>query len=72
MKRPAIEKIIVGKTKRDRFRKHNLSKPRKFGRNLKRCKRCGSFRRHIDKYGLDICGRCLREIYAKIGFKKLN
>lgn len=72
MKQPAIEKIIVGKTKLARFMKYNIPKKRKFGQALTRCMRCGGTRRHISKYGLNICGRCFREVAKELGFKKLR
>jgi small subunit ribosomal protein S14 len=72
MKRPTLEKIKVGKTKLERFKKHNLPKKRKFGQSLTVCKRCGGTRRHISKYGLNICGRCFREVALELGFKKLR
>ena len=70
MRRKGVEKIVVGKTKRQRFLKHNSTKPRKFGQSLAICTRCGSTRRFIGKYGLNVCGRCFREIALTIGFKK--
>ncbi len=70
MNRIGIEKMIVGKTKRQRFIRHNSPKPRKFGASLKRCIRCGTQRGHIAKYGLNVCRRCFREIAKKINFQK--
>lgn len=55
-----------------KFMKHNAPKERKFGRNVKRCSRCGRTRGHIDKYGLDLCRQCFREIATKLGFKKYS
>jgi len=72
MKLPAIEKIKVGKTKLERFKRHNIPKPRKFGKDCKICMRCGATKRHIDKYGLNICGRCFREVAKELGFKKMR
>ena len=71
-KRPAIEKINVSKTKRARFRKHNMPKLRKFGLSLSICQRCGGTRRMIKKYSLNICGRCFREVAKELGFRKLR
>ncbi len=34
------------------------------------CEICGTHRRVIRKYGLNICGRCFREVAHKIGFRK--
>ncbi len=39
-------------------------------KNTPTCKICGSHRRVIRKYGLDICGKCFREVARKMGFKK--
>lgn len=55
-----------------KFAKHNTPKERSCGINNIRCRRCGSRRGHINKYGLDLCRRCFREIATKIGFKKFN
>lgn len=72
MKRTALEKMKVGKTKLIRFTKHNVPKKRPFGRANAVCIRCGGTRRHIAKYGLNVCGRCFREIAAELGFRKLR
>ncbi|HIH14238.1 MAG TPA: 30S ribosomal protein S14 [Nanoarchaeota archaeon] len=72
MKRPASEKINVSKTRRARFLRHNVPKPRKFGNRLMICKRCGGTRRYISKYKLNICGRCFREVAKDLGFRKLK
>ena len=72
MKRPVQNKIAVGKTRRARFLKHNVPKPRKYGQRLTICVRCGGTRRHISKYDLNICGRCFREVAKDLGFKKLR
>ncbi|MBR9698886.1 30S ribosomal protein S14 [Candidatus Woesearchaeota archaeon] len=55
-----------------KFVKHNSPKERSCGRSLKTCQRCGRIRGHIDKYGLDVCRQCFREIATKIGFKKYS
>lgn len=72
MKRPSIEKISVGKTKLARFMRHNVPKKRTYGRGVVLCVRCGGWRRHINKYKLNICGRCFREVAKELGFKKLR
>ncbi len=72
MKRPVQEKISVSKTRLARFLRHNVPKKRKFGRRMKLCKRCGGTRRFISKYGLNICGRCFREVAKDLGFRKLK
>ena len=72
VRRRGYEKLKPGKTKQERFDRHNIPKDRKFGQGEVRCRRCGSSRGHINKYGLDVCRRCFREIASKIGFKKRN
>ena len=58
--------------KKAKFIKHNGPKERTTGINSKRCRRCGRTRAHIDKYGLNLCRQCFREIATKIGFKKYS
>ncbi len=55
-----------------KFIKHNAPKQRSCGKNLKICSRCGRRGAHIDKYGLNLCRQCFREIATKIGFKKYS
>ncbi|MEK6968001.1 MAG: 30S ribosomal protein S14 [Nanoarchaeota archaeon] len=52
--------------------KHNVPKERKFGKATKTCRRCGTHRAHIDKYGLDLCRKCFREVGPSIGWKKYS
>lgn len=70
MKKQGYEKLKPGKTKKKRFMRHNTPKERDYGKATVRCRRCGSRRGHIGKYGLNVCRRCFREIAPKIGFKK--
>jgi len=35
-----------------------------------RCQLCGSYSRVISKYGLNICGKCFREVAESMGFTK--
>jgi small subunit ribosomal protein S14 len=39
---------------------------------LQGCRRCGSTRGVIRKYGLFYCRRCIREIAKELGFKKYS
>lgn len=55
-----------------KYNKHNTEKKRTFGANTKKCGRCGRTGGHIDKYGLDLCRQCFREIATDLGFKKYN
>jgi small subunit ribosomal protein S14 len=40
------------------------------GKGARTCKRCGTHRAIIRKYGLHICRRCIREIARDLGFRK--
>ncbi|HLC56555.1 MAG TPA: 30S ribosomal protein S14 [Candidatus Nanoarchaeia archaeon] len=50
--------------------KHNTPKKRNFGIGSRKCKRCGRYGGHIQKYGLNLCRTCFREVAKDIGFKK--
>jgi small subunit ribosomal protein S14 len=58
--------------KLQKYIKHNSPKDRSCGINKKHCCRCGRTRAHIDKYGLNLCRQCFREVASKIGFKKFG
>jgi len=53
-----------------KFIKHNAPKKRKFGEGSRKCRRCGRYGSHMQKYNLGLCRQCFREIAKKIGFKK--
>ena len=72
MRKIGIEKIIPNKTKKERFLRNNSPKDRKFGQSLVHCRICGGRRGHLNKYKLDICRRCFREVAKELGFKKLR
>ncbi|MBS3106343.1 30S ribosomal protein S14 [Candidatus Woesearchaeota archaeon] len=55
-----------------KYLKHNAPDERSCGLSLKPCRRCGRYGAHIDKYGIDVCRQCFREIATKIGFKKYS
>jgi len=65
-----FKQLKVKPAKLKKYLKHNSPKERKFGLNIRRCGRCGRIRGHINKYGLDLCRQCFREIATKIDFKK--
>jgi ribosomal protein S14 len=66
----ALKQLKAKPHKMKKFIKHNAPKERTTGRALKRCRRCGRIRGHINKYGLKYCRQCFREISTQIGFKK--
>jgi len=70
--RKVLKQIKEKTAKYQKFQKHNLSKKRKFGMSIKKCKRCGRTGGHISKYGLDLCRQCFRESALKLGFKKYS
>ena len=55
-----------------KFIKHNKPKKRSCGISLKKCKECGRNGGHIQKYGLNVCRQCFREMAKKLGFKKYS
>ena len=55
-----------------KYLKHNAPKEREFGTGSRKCKRCGRYGAHIQKYGIHMCRQCFRDIAKKIGFKKYN
>lgn len=55
-----------------KFIKHNSPKSRKFGKNTKRCVRCGNPRGRVGQYKLNLCRRCFRQIAKRIGWKKYS
>ena len=68
----AFTQLKVKPVKLIKYIKHNKPKERKFGVQTKRCKRCGRFGGHIQKYRINICRQCFREIAKEIGFKKYS
>ena len=59
--------------KLEKFKKHNISKPRSYGASTKKCRLCGRVGRgHISKYRLDLCRQCFRDKAKILGFKKFG
>ena len=67
--RKQIENKHVKVTRYDKF---NKKKERKFGRNVVHCRKCGTTKGIIKKYGLEYCRRCFREDGEKLGFSKFS
>ena len=55
-----------------KFLKHNVPKAKKFGVGSRKCRRCGGYGAHIQKYGMHLCRQCFRDIAKNIGFKKYS
>ncbi|MCK4237759.1 MAG: 30S ribosomal protein S14 [Candidatus Lokiarchaeota archaeon] len=49
-----------------------LPSNKKYGKGQRVCRRCGTHRAIIRRYGLFICRRCFREIAKDIGFKRFE
>ncbi|MFA7707650.1 MAG: 30S ribosomal protein S14 [Candidatus Pacearchaeota archaeon] len=52
--------------------KHNRPKTRTTGVAKQKCEKCGRFGAMINRYGLNLCRHCFREIALDIGFKKYS
>ena len=68
----ALKQLKVKSTKLKKYLKHNTPKKRKFGLGSRKCRRCGRYGAHIQKYKLNLCRQCFREIAKNIGFKKYS
>lgn len=55
-----------------KFLKHNTPNSRKFGIGSRKCRRCGRYGAHIQKYDMHLCRQCFRDIAKEIGFKKYS
>ena len=68
--RKVLKQIGKKPGKLKKFQKNNVPKTRTCGIALKKCSRCGRTGAHIDKYGIDLCRQCFREVATNLGFKK--
>ncbi len=55
-----------------RLEKFNQPRKRKFGKNVRKCRKCGRTGGLIRSYGLLYCRQCFREEAKKLGFKKYS
>jgi len=62
-KKPAIK---------EKFIRHNKPKERGTGIARKKCEKCGRFGAMINRYGLNLCRHCFREIAEDLGFNKYS
>ncbi len=58
--------------KKAKYIKFNSPKKRSCGIALRKCRNCGRTRAHINKYGLNICRQCFRDMALGLGFKKFS
>ncbi|HDD70827.1 MAG TPA: 30S ribosomal protein S14 [Candidatus Woesearchaeota archaeon] len=70
--RKTFKQLKAKPAKLRKYIKHNAPKKRSVGVTTTRCARCGRYRSHISKYGIDLCRQCFREVATKIGFKKFS
>lgn len=70
--RKMLKQLKAKPAKLQKYMRHNAPKQRKYGRSIKKCRRCGRPGAHISKYGLSLCRTCFREIATNLGFKKYN
>ncbi len=70
--RKAFKQLNAKPAKKKKYIKHNAPKKRKCGVTTKKCSRCGRYGGHIDKYKLNLCRHCFREMATKLGFKKYS
>ena len=49
-----------------------MTQGKNMGRGSRVCRRCGTHRAVIRRYGLHICRRCFYEIGRDIGFKRFE
>ncbi|MGV9173807.1 MAG: 30S ribosomal protein S14 [Promethearchaeia archaeon] len=45
---------------------------KKYGKGTRTCRRCGTNRAIIRRYGLNLCRRCFREVANDIGFQRFE
>lgn len=68
-----VRKSIENKpVKLARYEKFNKALPRKHGKNVHKCRKCGRKAGLIRKYGLEYCRQCFREEAEKLGFRKFD
>ena len=67
-----LKQLMKKSAIRAKYVKHNKPKERTTGIARKRCERCGRFGAMINKYGINLCRQCFREIAEELGFKKYS
>ena len=59
-------------TIKEKYIKHNKPKERAHGIATRKCRYCGTYRAHINKYGVNLCRHCFRQFAKDLGFKKFR
>ena len=68
----AFTQLDAKPVKKAKYVKFNKPKTRSCGIALRKCKNCGKTGAHINKYGLNLCRLCFRDMAMSLGFKKLS
>ena len=68
--RKVFKQLKAKPVKLQKYLKFNKPKERKYGKSLRRCRKCGRTGGIISKYGLLYCRQCFREEAKKLGFAK--
>ncbi len=68
----AFKQLDAKPVKKRKYIKFNQPKQRSCGIALRKCKNCGRTRGHINKYGLNLCRQCFRDMALDLGFKKYS
>ena len=68
----AFKQLENKPAKMAKFIKHNSPKLRTCGLGRRKCRRCGRYEAHIQKYDLGYCRQCFREVATSLGFKKYS
>ena len=70
--RKMLKPLINKQAKYKKFVKHNFPKHREIGPGSRKCRRCGRYGAHIQKYDIHLCRQGFRDIAKDIGFKKYS
>ena len=70
--RKALKQLEGKPAVKNKFVRHNKPKDRTTGIATKKCERCGRYGAMINKYGLNLCRHCFREIAVDLGFNKYS
>lgn len=67
-----LKQLRAKPVKMQKYLKHNTPRERIFGKSSKKCRKCGNNKGFIEKYGIDLCRKCFREMATSIGFRKYS
>jgi len=70
--RKMLKQFVSKPAIRDKYIKHNKPKERATGIAKKKCEKCGRFGARVNRYGINLCRQCFREIAEALGFNKYS